>query len=124
MIINQWTAEDLGARTGDSVTLSYFEIGPLRELREITRSFIIKDIIDNQANHIDSSLMPRFQGLSEAGNCSDWDAGVPIDLKRIRDKDEKYWDDYRGTPKVLLSLETGAEIWKNPVWIAYIHTFQ
>ncbi len=58
--------------------------------------------------------MPRFQGLSEAGNCSDWDAGVPIDLKRIRDKDEKYWDDYRGTPKVLLSLETGRKLWKNP----------
>jgi putative ABC transport system permease protein len=74
----------------------------------------IKDIIGNTANHIDSSLMPRFQGLSEAGSCSDWDAGVPIDLKRIRDKDEKYWDDYRGTPKVLLSLETGKKLWRNP----------
>jgi putative ABC transport system permease protein len=114
VIINQWTAEDLGARIGDSVVLSYYEIGSLRELRETKRSFLIKAIINNTTSYIDSSLMPRFQGLSEVGNCSDWDAGVPIDLKRIRDKDEKYWDDFRGTPKVLLSLETGEKIWKNP----------
>jgi putative ABC transport system permease protein len=113
VLINRWSAEDLDATTGDSLTLSYFEIGPLRELREISRSFIIKDIIDNTDHQIDSTLMPGYQGLSEAGNCSDWDAGVPIDLKRIRDKDEKYWDDYRGTPKVLLSPETGKRIWKN-----------
>jgi ABC-type antimicrobial peptide transport system permease subunit len=113
VIINKWTAEDLGARVGDSVTLSFYEIGPLRELRETNHSFLIKNINDNTTNGIDSSLMPGFQGLSEAGNCSDWDAGVPIDLKRIRDKDEKYWDDYRGTPKVLLSLETGKQLWKN-----------
>ena len=114
VIINKWTADDLGARVGDSVKLFFYEIGPFRKLRETSQGFIIKDIIDNTANHIDSSLMPRFQGLSEAGNCSEWDAGVPIDLKRIRDKDEKYWDDYRGTPKVLLSLETGKKLWKNP----------
>jgi putative ABC transport system permease protein len=111
--INRWTAEDLGARVGDSLVLSYFEIGALRELRETNRSFIIKDIYENRAANIDSSLMPEFQGLSDVGNCRDWDAGVPIDLKRIRDKDEKYWDDFRGTPKVLLSLETGAGLWKN-----------
>jgi ABC-type antimicrobial peptide transport system permease subunit len=114
VIINRWTAADLGARAGDSIKLSYFEIGALRELRETSRHFQIKYITDNITNQIDSSLMPKFQGLSEAGNCRDWDAGVPIDLKRIRDKDEKYWDDYRGTPKVLLSMKAGRKLWKNP----------
>ncbi len=114
VIINKWIAGDLGAGIGDSLKLSFYEIGPLRELRETSRDFIIGGIIDITSDHIDSSLMPRFQGLSEAGNCSDWDAGVPIDLKRIRDKDEKYWDDYRGTPKLLLSLDAGRKLWKNP----------
>ncbi len=114
VVINKWTAEDLGARVGDSIELSFYEIGTLRELRVTEHMLAVKDIIDNTTIHIDSSLMPRFQGLSEAGNCRDWNAGVPVDLKRIRDKDEKYWDDYRGTPKVLLSLETGKELWKNP----------
>lgn len=113
VILNRWTADDLGARTGDSVVLAYYEIGPMRRLYETSQKFKVKEIIGNNAR-VDSSLMPKFPGLSEAGNCSDWDAGVPIDLKRIRDKDEKYWDDYRGTPKLLLSLDKGQRIWKNP----------
>jgi putative ABC transport system permease protein len=112
-IINRWTAEDLGVRTGDSIKLTYFIIGALRQLHEESKSFIVRDIIENSTNKIDRSLMPRFQGMSEAENCRDWDAGVPIDLKRIRDKDEKYWHDYRGTPKVLISLNEGRKLWQN-----------
>lgn len=112
--LNRWAADDLGATVGDSVNIAYYEIGAMRELRETSRNFIVKKIIPTITPRIDSSLMPKFQGLSEAGNCRDWDAGVPVDLKQIRDKDEKYWDDYRGTPKVLLSLNTAKTIWKNP----------
>jgi ABC-type antimicrobial peptide transport system permease subunit len=113
VLINEWTARDLNAKAGDSVTLTWYEIGPFRELRETGKAFLVKDIVSNNTAHIDSMLMPKFPGLSGTGNCRDWDAGVPIDLKRIRDKDEKYWDDYRGTPKVLLSIETGEKLWKN-----------
>ncbi len=114
VLINQWTAADLDAIPGDSIQLTYFEIGPLRDLREVSRNFIVKDIIDNTSDEVNNSLMPAFPGFSEAGSCSDWDTGVPIDLKRIRDKDEAYWKDYRGTPKVILALETGKNIWQNP----------
>jgi ABC-type antimicrobial peptide transport system permease subunit len=113
VLINQWTAADLNAVPGDPVKLTYYEIGRFRDLREVSRNFIVKDIIDNTSVGINSSLMPAFQGFSEAGSCSDWNAGVPIDLKRIRDKDEAYWNGYRGTPKVILPLETGKEIWTN-----------
>jgi putative ABC transport system permease protein len=112
-IINRWTASDLGAGAGDSIKLTYFTIGPLRELQEVSHSFRISKVIENTSDNIDRSLMPQFQGLSDAGKCRDWDAGVPIDLKRIRDKDEKYWSDYRGTPKVIISLETGRKLWHN-----------
>lgn len=112
LIVNNWIADDLNAKPGDSVVLTYYEIGPLRRLYETSQGFRIKEIT-RISGRIDSSLMPRFPGLSEAGNCRDWDAGVPIDMKRIRDKDEEYWDDYRGTPKVLLSLEKAKEMWKN-----------
>lgn len=114
VILNRWAADDLAAQKGDSVTLHFYEIGPLRNLRETSHRFIVRDIIPTNNHFADSTLMPDFQGMSEAGSCSEWDAGVPIDLKRIRDKDEDYWDDYRGTPKVLISLETGRRIWNNP----------
>ncbi len=112
-IINQWTAFDLGVEVGDSIKLVYYVINPLRELNETSRQFVVKRILPNTGNGIDNSLMPKFQGLSDAGSCRNWNTGVPIDLKRIRDKDEKYWNDYKGTPKVLLSLETGKTLWSN-----------
>lgn len=123
VILNRWTADDLGVSKGDSVVLTYYRIGPLRKLYESDQKFRIKEIIANQSK-ADSSLMPKFQGLSEAGNCSDWNTGIPIDLKRIRDKDEKYWDDLRGTPKVLLSIEKGKGLWKNSFGMLTTMRFQ
>ncbi|KAA3632017.1 MAG: hypothetical protein DWQ02_15420, partial [Bacteroidetes bacterium] len=113
VLINQWTASDLDAVPGDTVKLTYYEIDLFRNLREVSRDFIVKDIIENTTEGVNRSLMPAFQGFSEAGSCSDWDAGVPIDMKRIRDKDEVYWNDYKGTPKVILPLSTGKELWAN-----------
>jgi ABC-type antimicrobial peptide transport system permease subunit len=111
-ILNRWTADDLGVSKGDSIGITYYQIGLRRTLRETSEQFLVKDIVANH-NAADSTLMPKFPGLSEAGNCSDWDAGVPIDMKRIRDKDEDYWDKYRGTPKVILSSAKGKQMWAN-----------
>src|SRR5262249_38458460 len=38
---------------------------------------------------------------------------VPIDLNRIRDRDQRYWSLYRGTPKAFLTLRAGQRIWSN-----------
>ena len=53
----------------------------------------------------DPTRVPHLPGLSDAGHCREWEAGVPIDLDAIREKDEKYWDDYKGTPKAYISTE-------------------
>ena len=76
-------------------------------------NFIINDIIPTSGNVDYRSLMPPFPGVSEAGSCRDWDTGIPIDLDRIRDKDEEYWNKYRGTPKAFLTENTGSRLWKN-----------
>jgi len=55
--------------------------------------------------------MPNFPGISEAEVPSDWDAGLPLDLERIREKDEEYWEQHRGTPKIFLPLDAGLDIW-------------
>ncbi len=39
MIINRWLADDLKAGPGDTVNLSWFEVGPLRELNEVIIRF-------------------------------------------------------------------------------------
>jgi len=85
----------------------------LRSLKEESARLIIRSVISMKDPLCDPSLMPDFPGMSDAGNCRDWETATPIDLKKIRDKDEKYWKDYRGTPKAFISLETGQRLWDN-----------
>jgi len=113
MIINSWLAEDLNVKIGDSIYIKYYVIGALRALEEKSANFIIKNIIPIKDSIFNKNLMPDFPGLSDAGSCSDWDAGIPIDLKEIRDKDEEYWNVFKGTPKAFVSLEKGLELWNN-----------
>src|SRR5690606_2101342 len=56
---------------------------------------------------------PDFPGMTDADNCRDWDTGFPIDTEAIRDKDEAYWDEYRGTPKAFITLAAGRRMWSN-----------
>ena len=113
IIINDWLARDLGTGPGDSVTLSYFLMGPQRSLRKDSSRFLITSVIPMTSNISDRSLMPDFPGMSDAGNCRDWETGSPIDLKKIRGKDEEYWKKFRGTPKAFIPISTGQKLWSN-----------
>jgi len=113
VIINSWLAEDLKASVGDSMEISYFIIGPLRQLTEESKWFTITNIVNMEGIYEDRSLMPELPGMSDAGSCRDWEAGVPIDLDKIRDKDEEYWNKYRGTPKAFIPYEIGKKLWEN-----------
>jgi putative ABC transport system permease protein len=113
MILTQWAADDLGAKPGDNITVRYLEIGPLRQLTEKTESFIVKEIVPMTTVWADSTRMPWLPGLSDAGHCREWDAGVPIDLDAIRDKDEAYWDEWKGAPKAYISINRALQMWEN-----------
>jgi putative ABC transport system permease protein len=113
IIINEWLADDLHVNKGDSITMNYFIMGPLHSLKEESARFVVRSVISMKDPLCDPSLMPDFPGMTDAGNCRDWETATPIDMKKIRDKDEKYWKDFRGTPKAFISLKTGKELWKN-----------
>ncbi|MDF1576345.1 MAG: ABC transporter permease [Bacteroidales bacterium] len=113
VIINEWLAEDLSAQVGDTLEISYFKVGPLRELTDTSATFVLRSIVPMEGRYGDGNLMPDLPGLSDAGNCRDWDTGVPISLESIRDKDEDYWDDFGGIPKAFISVEQGEKLWKN-----------
>ncbi len=113
IIINQWLADDLNAKLGDIIELKYFVQAPMKKLVEKNASFKVRKIVPMQGNAIDPNLMPDFPGLADVENCRDWKPGIDIDLDKIRDKDEKYWNDYRGTPKAFISLAAGQKLWAN-----------
>lgn len=113
IIINKWLAEDIKASVGDTITLNWYSPGKISDLEENSRKFIIYRIVGFDGIFADSLLMPEFPGIAGSESCSGWDAGVKIRMDRIREKDEKYWNDYRGTPKAFISYEKGKELWGN-----------
>jgi putative ABC transport system permease protein len=113
ILINQWLADDLSAKVGDSIELTYFTLGRMRRLQEQTSSFCIRGILPMKGPAVDPNLMPDFPGLANVENCRDWDPGIPIDLDKIRQRDENYWDNYSGTPKAFVTLGAGQKMWAN-----------
>ncbi len=111
--ISQWLAEDLGVREGGKVTLKYFVMGERRKLVERAREFTVLAVIPQNEPQLNASWMPDFPGLADAKNCRDWQPGFDIDESKIRDKDEAYWDQYKGTPKAFLNIAVGQEMWGN-----------
>ena len=113
--LNQWTANDLNASLGDSISVSFYTVGERRKLIESSREFVLRKILPMpQAvpKNKESDWTPRFPGLSDAESCGEWDTGIPI-IHKVRDRDEHYWDEFRGTPKGFVSLKVGQEMWGN-----------
>lgn len=113
IIINRWLAEDLNAVPGDFVKLTYWVMGPMRSLHEKSAGFYVKSVIPLSEIPFGPRLMPDFPGMSDAGNCRDWETGSPVVLAKIRDKDEAYWTNYRGTPKAFIAMDSGQKLWAN-----------
>ncbi|UCH95161.1 MAG: FtsX-like permease family protein [Candidatus Aminicenantes bacterium] len=113
IIINEWLAGDLNANQGDQIRLTYYVLGPMRDLIEERADFRVKGIVSLTDPYVDRHLMPDFPGLAGEQNCRDWNPGIPIDLDRIREKDEDYWDKYRGTPKAFVTLNAAQKMWRN-----------
>lgn len=113
LLISQWLAKDRNLEPGDSLSLHFYRFGKFKELVNDSSWFIVKSIYDHKNSYFDGRLMPPFPGITDADNCRDWDAGIPIDLNWIREKDEEYWNYYKGSPKALISLQNAKQLWAN-----------
>ena len=111
--ITQWLADDHQLKAGDKLDVSYFTVGSGREMKEQTTSFTVAGILPMTEANVKPEWTPHFPGVSDVTNCRDWDPGIPMDKKAVRDKDEKYWTDYKATPKGFISLAEGQKLWGN-----------
>ena len=111
IIINTWLAEDLKVKSGESIQMFWYAPDSLNKLVEKNEVFVVNRIVKIEGIWADSLLMPDFPGISGSESCSDWDAGVPIEMDEIRDKDEEYWKKYKGIPKAFINYEKGRQIW-------------
>lgn len=111
IVLNDWLAEDLQARTGDEVHVKFFQAGAAGGLVEQAAAFRVKAIVPLQGLAADPAWMPEFPGISDAKRQGDWNSGLPLEMDRIRDKDKKYWDAYRGAPKAFISPAAAHQYW-------------
>jgi putative ABC transport system permease protein len=113
IVLNAWTADDLGAAVGHEIQLAYVVRTGTGLLEEETASFVVSAIIPMDGIGADGSLVPEFKGLTDADSVSNWDP--PRDLRfnseRIRQKDEDYWERYRAAPKAFVNLEDAFRLW-------------
>ncbi len=113
IFLNAWAADDMGAEPGDKVGLTYFVTDPMGNLFEETTTLTLSQIVPMDTPWLDADLTPEFPGLSDADSMGQWDAPFPVDLDRIRDEDDKYWEMYRATPKAFVSLQDAKRLWAN-----------
>jgi ABC-type lipoprotein release transport system permease subunit len=119
--INQWTAQQLGAKVGDRLRLTYYLRQPsgqlvdagMESVPELRQGLRIARVLPMSGLGADNSLTPNYKGLTDASSIADWNPpeGLNIDKKLVTHADEEYWKKYRAAPKLLMNLGTAQKLW-------------
>mgnify|MGYP006288112467 CR=1 FL=1 len=109
--IDAWTAQRLQAAAGDRLEMSYYAWEESGQLITRNKEFVIRDVVGMSGLATDPGLVPTFEGLTDAQTMADWDPPFPIDLDRITEDDEEYWEQYRTAPKAFVTLDIAREFW-------------
>ena len=136
IVLNEWTANDLDAKIGDTITVTFFEpetthgvqveseiefvLADIAKLTEPATPFLVRrrgsvrsaifDQPPTLAN--DPDLTPTVPGVTDAESIEKWD--LPFDTKnRLRPEDDVYWENHRTTPKGFVSLAAGQGAWQS-----------
>ena len=111
--LNTWAADDLGAKVGDRINITYFRVNPQEDYILETAQFLLKGIVPIEGIAADTNLIPDFPGIHDKADITEWDPPFPFDNSLIRDNDKEYWNEYKTTPKAFFPLETGKKLWQN-----------
>ena len=109
IVLTDWAASDLGAKTGDTISLEYFvwkQEGRLGTESEKAEVIAIVPLATG-----DRDMAPDFPGISDSDALSDWNPPFPMDLNKVRPVDEAFWNKNRTTPKMFVPLSVGQKWW-------------
>jgi ABC-type antimicrobial peptide transport system permease subunit len=110
--LNAWAADDLKAKIGDTIKITYFAPESTHgQIQEKSADFKLTAIVALTGAADNRSLTPKVKGVTDELRMSDWDPPFPFDAKRIRTQDEEYWNERGPTPKAFVALATGRKLW-------------
>ena len=115
IVINEWLAEDLQAKLGDTIKVKYHMVGSRGEIPEERRDFKVVGILkfDEKSMARDKGVTPEVKGITDVQTLDKWEEPFPMDKQRITDRDHAYWNQYRATPKAFVSLATAQKLWRS-----------
>jgi ABC-type antimicrobial peptide transport system permease subunit len=113
IILNEWSATDLGVKPGDNLSMEYYLWQEGGRLETKRAKFRLAGVVPISGLAADQHLVPEYPGITGSENLSDWDPPFPIDLQRVRQKDEDYWHQYHTTPKAFIPLSVGQGLWQS-----------
>lgn len=114
ILLNEWAATRLEAKPGDAIRFTYYVDAPGGLLEEVeSADFIVTGTVAMAGPGADPGLTPEYPGIHDASSMRDWDPPFPVDLSRIGDEDEAYWEQYKAAPKAFIALEAGRKMWKS-----------
>jgi ABC-type lipoprotein release transport system permease subunit len=111
IVLGEWAAHDLDAKPGDPVELDYYLWREEGAIETRTARFTVEAIVPLAGAAADRDLAPAYPGITDSLHLSDWDPPFPVDLDKVRPRDEDYWRDHRTTPKAFLPLARAQELW-------------
>jgi ABC-type antimicrobial peptide transport system permease subunit len=108
ILLVDWKESPLKVNPGDAITLKYFKPEVEGKIDETSHTFRLKAKIPLIA---DPDIVPPFPGITDKLEITKWDPPFPYDNTRIKPRDERYWKEYRTTPKAYITLNTARKLW-------------
>ena len=128
VVVNDWTANRLGAEMGTRLRIAYYEpevengkeierffdatvtgIVPITEPATPYRRSRVAKFDQPPTIYNDPDLTPHVPGVTDQDSISDWD--LPFKLTRkVPKEDDAYWNNHRLTPKLFLRLADGQRL--------------
>lgn len=114
VILSDWLAADLKVSVGDAVQARWHEVGSHGDLPETHKSFIVRGILAaDDPTSVDQDLTPFVDGVTNVDSFGDWDQPFDMEMNRITNRDDEYWEAHKATPKAFVSLATAEKFWNS-----------
>ncbi len=106
-----WVDSPITLEVGKEINLNFFLPEVVGRPIEKKESFWLRGFVSSDLKVIDPDITPAFPGITDKLSLDSWNPPFPYDNKKIKPKDEKYWQDYRTTPKAFIDLDVAQKLW-------------
>lgn len=110
--INTWAAADLDASVGDRLDIEWLLALSDGTYSTFTETFTVRRIIPLEGSAADPAIVPDVEGITESETIDEWDTPFPVDMDRVTDRDERYWDLHRAAPRAWIRPAAMRSVWR------------